>query len=89
MATALTGPNDASCVFGTIGTFLYILFVYFDTNQCFNSFIASTLIRNKQGTGRWNMATTKTGPNNARHFVWAHWYFSLYIMIHITVNYYN
>ena len=65
-----TSPNNASGIIWAQVSFIYSPFVLFDANKCF---IVSTGciydIHEREWVGR--PETTKTGPNNVSHIVWA------------------
>ena len=65
-----TGPNNTSGVVWAQVSFIYSPFVLFDANKCF---IVSTGciydIHEREWVGR--PETTKTGPNDVSHIVWA------------------
>ena len=65
-----TGPNDVSGIIWALGTsFFFFVFFYILTND-FIAFRCSIYGLNVQG-GLGMLATTKTGPNNARCVIWA------------------
>ena len=65
-----TGPNNASGIVWAQVSFIYSPFILFDANKCF---LVSTGciydIHKREQVGR--PETTKTGPNNMSHVVWA------------------
>ena len=65
-----TSPNNAFGIIWAQVSFIYSPFVLFDANKCF---IVSTVciydVCERERVGR--PETTKTGPNNVSHVVWA------------------
>jgi len=67
----------------SLGTSLFILFVFFDTNLCFIIYIGCNL-RNTRRRGRRKAATTKTGPNVRRRLGHRYVFFKFFIVYYDT-----
>src|ERR1700678_156652 len=68
-AITKTGPNDARHVVWALDTFFFFCVLYILTNDFLFYLGCIYVLQAREWFG--SMAITKTGPNDARHVVWA------------------
>src|ERR1700678_2339922 len=68
-AITKTGPNDARHIVWALGAMFLILFFYILTNDFLFYLRPRYVLQAREGFV--SMAITRTGPNDARHVVWA------------------
>ena len=65
-----TGPNDARHVIWAKGMCFYFTFMFFYTYYIFFFYLGFIGVYKRQGGLGW-VVMRKTGPNDAKHVVWA------------------
>ena len=84
--TMKTGPNNARSIVWALGEFFFLFFSYF-LAYWLMFYSLYRILFTKYVTGEWwRVATTKTGPDNAGHVIWAldEWsflFFSSYFLL--------